>query len=79
VLDLYARCWQGEPLGEDDYVISADEKSHAELTADERRWAECNQRDLYEVETALAQVKTYTHWSACSSSHDSTAEGRYLT
>ncbi len=27
VLDLYARCWQGEPLGPDDYVISADEKS----------------------------------------------------
>lgn len=27
VLDLYARRWEGEPLGEDDYVISADEKS----------------------------------------------------
>jgi transposase len=27
VLDLYARCWQGQPLGPDDYVISADEKS----------------------------------------------------
>ena len=27
VLDLYARHWQGEPLGDDDYVISADEKS----------------------------------------------------
>ncbi len=27
VLDLYERCWQGEPLGPDDYVISADEKS----------------------------------------------------
>jgi transposase-like protein len=26
VLDLYARLWQGEPLGGDDYVISADEK-----------------------------------------------------
>ena len=26
VLDLYHRCWQGEPLDEDDYVISADEK-----------------------------------------------------
>jgi transposase len=29
VLDLYARCWQGEPLGEDDYVISADELCEA--------------------------------------------------
>lgn len=27
VLDLYARVWDGEPLGPDDYVISADEKS----------------------------------------------------
>jgi transposase len=27
VLDLYARTWNGAPLGPDDYVISADEKS----------------------------------------------------
>ena len=27
VLDLYARRWEGQPLGPDDYVISADEKS----------------------------------------------------
>lgn len=27
VLDLYARTWRGAPLGPDDYVISADEKS----------------------------------------------------
>ena len=27
VLDLYARAWDGEPLGPDDYVISADEKT----------------------------------------------------
>jgi transposase len=27
VLDLYARVWDGVPLGADDYVISADEKS----------------------------------------------------
>lgn len=27
VLDLYARVWDGAPLGPDDYVISADEKS----------------------------------------------------
>jgi len=27
VLDLYARQWQGRPLGQDEYVISADEKS----------------------------------------------------
>lgn len=27
VLDLYAGLWQGEPLGDGDYVISADEKT----------------------------------------------------
>ncbi len=27
VLDLYARRWEGQPLGPDEYVISADEKS----------------------------------------------------
>ncbi|MFC8705841.1 IS630 family transposase [Streptomyces anulatus] len=27
VLDLYVRTWQGEPLGADEYVISADEKT----------------------------------------------------
>ena len=27
VLDLYDRTWEGQPLGEDEYVISADEKS----------------------------------------------------
>ncbi|MGW0886213.1 transposase [Streptomyces sp. NPDC002671] len=27
VLDLYARTWDGEPLGADEYVISADEKT----------------------------------------------------
>ena len=35
VLDLYARRWQGHPLGPDDYVISADEKS--QLQALQRR------------------------------------------
>ena len=27
MLDLYARRWHGQPLGADEYVISADEKS----------------------------------------------------
>ena len=27
VLDLYARIWDGQPLGEDEYVISSDEKT----------------------------------------------------
>lgn len=27
ILDLYARCWQGRPLTDDDFVLSADEKT----------------------------------------------------
>ncbi|GHI10058.1 hypothetical protein [Streptomyces cellostaticus] len=27
IMDLYARTWNGVPLGEDEYVISADEKT----------------------------------------------------
>jgi hypothetical protein len=27
ILDLYARCWQGQPLGDDEFVISTDEKT----------------------------------------------------
>lgn len=38
VLDLYARIWQGVPLGADEYVISADEKS--QLQALSRRHPE---------------------------------------
>jgi transposase len=38
VLDLYQRCWDGAPLDEDEYVISADEKS--QLQALSRRHPE---------------------------------------
>jgi len=31
VLDLYHRVWDGEPLGDDDYVLSADEKSGLQI------------------------------------------------
>jgi transposase len=37
VLDLYARQWQGQPLGPDDYVISADEKSQLQALARRHR------------------------------------------
>jgi transposase len=37
VLDLYARRWQGQPLGPDDYVISADEKSQLQALARRHR------------------------------------------
>jgi hypothetical protein len=33
ILDLYAGLWQGEPLGEGDYVLSADEKTSIQARA----------------------------------------------
>ncbi|WP_328436167.1 helix-turn-helix domain-containing protein [Streptomyces sp. NBC_00425] len=38
VMDLYARTWQGEPLGEDEYVVSADEKTSRPAAAATRPW-----------------------------------------
>jgi hypothetical protein len=32
VLDLYARRWEGKPLGAKDFVISADEKTSIQAT-----------------------------------------------
>lgn len=32
----------------------------AHLDADEQRWAQCNERDLHEVETALASFRAHT-------------------
>jgi hypothetical protein len=36
-LDLYARVWDGAPLGPDDYVISADEKSQLQALSRRHR------------------------------------------
>ena len=33
ILDLYQRCWHGQPLGPRDYVLSADEKSALQVLA----------------------------------------------
>jgi transposase len=40
VLDLYQRIWAGVPLGEDEYVICADEKSQLQALSRHRRWGQ---------------------------------------
>ncbi|WP_199883426.1 hypothetical protein [Streptomyces sp. CB01580] len=45
VLDLYARTWQGEQLGEDEYVISADENTVMVHTPVHASWL--NQVEIY--------------------------------
>jgi transposase len=65
VLDLYARTWQGEALGPDDYVISADEKTsvqarcrcHPSLPAGLARMMRVNHE--YDRGGALAYLAAY--------------------
>ena len=65
VLDLYERIWDGRPLGDDEYVISADEKSqlqalsrcHPGLPAAPRRTARVEFE--YERHGTLAYVAAY--------------------
>ncbi|MFI0709655.1 hypothetical protein ACH4SK_03175 [Streptomyces inhibens] len=65
MLDLYARTWQGTPLGEDEYVISADEKTsiqarcrcHPTLAAGQARAMRVN--PTYGRGGALAYLAAY--------------------
>lgn len=65
VLDLYARTWDGEPLGPNDYVISADEKTsiqarcrcHPTLPAGKARQIRVNH--TYKRRGAVAYLAAY--------------------
>ena len=65
VMDLYARTWQGEPIGEDEYVVSADEKTsiqarcrcHPTLAPGKARAVRVNHE--YERGGALAYLAAY--------------------
>lgn len=64
VLDLYERCWDGHPLGPDDYVISADEKS--QLQALERRHPDldCGPNRIRRVEFEYKRHGTLAYMGA---------------
>ena len=65
VMDLYARTWQGEPIGEDEYMVSADEKTsiqarcrcHPTLAPGKARAVRVNHE--YERGGALAYLAAY--------------------
>ena len=42
VLDLYARIFDGTPLGEDEYAISADEKTSIQCATNAPPWPSCS-------------------------------------
>lgn len=48
-----------KPVHIDDWIATVRTRYAflADLNARERRWAECNERDLYEVETTLAEIE----------------------
>lgn len=48
-----------KPVRIDDWIATVRKRYAflADLDVEERRWAECNERDLYEVETALADIQ----------------------
>ena len=65
VLDLYARTWQGVPLGADEYVISADEKTSIQArcrchpTLPPASPAPCGSNHDYDRGGALAYLAAY--------------------
>ena len=65
VLDLYARVWEGKPLGANDFVISADEKTSIQArcrchpTLPPGRPARCGSTTTYKRRGAVAYLAAY--------------------
>lgn len=64
VLDLYARLFEGEPLGPDDYVISADEKSQLQALSRRHRDLEPAPGRLRRVEFEYRRGGTLAYMAA---------------
>jgi transposase len=64
VLDLYARMWDGMPLGPDDYVISADEKSQLQALARRHRGLSVAPGKLRRVEFEYQRGGTLAYMGA---------------
>lgn len=64
VLDLYARLFEGEPLGPDDYVISADEKSQLQALSRRHRDLEAAPGRLRRVEFEYRRGGTLAYMAA---------------
>jgi transposase len=64
VLDLYARLWDGEPLGEDDFVISADEKPGVQARYRTRSSLPAGPRQPMRVESEYVRGGTLAYFAA---------------
>jgi transposase len=64
VLDLYARLWDGAPLGPDDYVISADEKSQLQALSRRHRGMATGPGRLRRVEFEYKRRGTLAYMAA---------------
>ncbi|MCY7400589.1 MAG: hypothetical protein LH477_06480, partial [Nocardioides sp.] len=64
VLDLYARTWQGVALGDDEYVISADEKSQLQALRRRHRDQPPGPRRTCRVEFEYIRGGTLAYFAA---------------
>jgi hypothetical protein len=64
VLDLYARAWEGEPLGENDFMLSADEKPGVQARRRIRPSLPPGARRPMRVEAEYARGGTLAYFAA---------------
>jgi hypothetical protein len=64
VLDLYARQWQGRSLGEDEFVISADEKTSIQARRRKHPTHTCRPRTPMHVEHEYQRCGAWTYMAA---------------
>jgi DDE superfamily endonuclease len=50
ILDLYSRTWEGSPLKDDEFVISADEKTSVQAGGRKHPTRACGPRGTMQVE-----------------------------
>ena len=64
VLDLYARQWQGRPLKDDEFVISADEKTSIQARRRKHATQRCRPRTPMHVEHEYFRCGAWTYIAA---------------
>ena len=59
ILDLYARTWEDEPLKDDEFVISADEKTSIQARRRKHPTRACRPRGTMKVEQVRSWIENY--------------------
>jgi hypothetical protein len=61
ILDLYARQWEGEPLEDDEFAISADEMSSIQARRGKHSTGACRPRGTMQVEHEYFRCGAWTY------------------